>query len=241
MFSFGEKKPVLFEIILFIVAFLAAAVFTVFGSALNLSSELSSSIGRIIVGLLLCLIYRKRLLRGSFSSGLVYTLPALLFVVWNIFYNLSSGQTFGDAEILIAGLITAIAPAIFEEIIFRGIFISNLQKKGYGAMACMLTSAVFFAAVHMTNIAGMELLNVAVQVGYSLVIGMVLAAIYLKNGSLTQIVLIHFLIDFFNRIYNGSVTTSSNLQMVIFAIVLIGEAVYALVLTKNAGKEAGAE
>ena len=37
----------------------------------------------------------------------------------------------------------------------------------------MLISSILFAVLHLTNIAGMDALSVAIQFGYSLVIGMV--------------------------------------------------------------------
>ena len=61
----------------------------------------------------------------------------------------------------------------------------------------MLISSILFAVLHLTNIAGMDALSVAIQFGYSLVIGMVLAAVYLKNYSILQVIALHFLIDFY--------------------------------------------
>ena len=164
--------------------------------------------------------------------------PALLVAAWNVFYNLSSGNAFGGQTVFLEALITASAPAVFEEVLFRGIFIYNLQKKGHGDLGCALISSAVFAAVHLTNAVGTDLASVLLQVVYSFVIGMVLAAIYLKNRSLLQIIIVHFLIDFSNRIYIGQVTSSSYLQMIVFAVLLAAETVYALVLLLYKGKKA---
>ncbi len=53
MFRIGEKHPVLFEIILVVVAFLAAALITSGTSAIFLNADISASIARIAVGALL--------------------------------------------------------------------------------------------------------------------------------------------------------------------------------------------
>ena len=234
MFAFGEKHPILFEIILFVVSFIAAALFTVVGSVFYLPSEISSSIGRIIVGLLLILFYMRAFKGNSFTKGFVSVLPALLFVVWNFYYNLSAGKQFGDIP---ATVITALAPAIYEEVVFRGIFLYNLKKHGYSDMSALLVSAAFFAAVHLTNIAGMAPALVALQVGYSFVIGMVFAAIYLKNRSLLQIILVHFLIDFSTQVFAAGSDSASSVQIILFAVLLALEAIYALFLVKKAQED----
>ncbi len=59
MYQFGEKHPVIFEIILTILSFLAAAVFVAAGSILNVHPDFCSSVGRIIVGATLMLLYRR--------------------------------------------------------------------------------------------------------------------------------------------------------------------------------------
>lgn len=231
MFGFGEKHPVVFEIILIIAALLGAAVFAVAGSILDLQAELGSSVGRIVVAILLLIIFARAFKGGRFFTAPGYLLPGLLFAGWNLFYNLSSGMEFGGAVIFIEAVITALAPALFEEVIFRGIAIYNLKKKGHGDFACLFISAIIFALIHVTNLVGQDLISVGLQVGYSFVVGLVLAAIYLKNRSLLQIVLIHFLIDFTNRIYVSQPSTASYVQMGIFAAVLVVEFIYALWLT----------
>ena len=93
MFEFAKKHPIGFEIILIVVAFIIAGIFTAAGSILYLPSELSTSIGRIIVGIALILIYSRAFKdNASFTNGLIYTVAVLLIVFWNIFYNLSSGN-----------------------------------------------------------------------------------------------------------------------------------------------------
>ena len=238
MSEYSVKHPILFEVIVTVLAFMGAAVFAIAGSILSLSSDFSTSVGRIIVGIVLLVVFRKVIRSGSIAANLVIVLPALLFVLWNIFYNLSSGASFGGSSFLIEGLLTALAPAIFEEVLFRGIFIGNLQKSGKNDQQCLLISAVFFALVHLSNAVGADMASVLLQVAYSLVIGMVLSAIYLKNQSIWQVILVHFLIDFFNRIYINTPASSSALQIVIFVILLLGEALYALWLLKaDAGNE----
>ena len=238
MSDFAKNKPILFEIVLVLVSFIAAAVLTGCASAIGLHPDLSSSIARIVVSVALILLFRKGFLKGSPTAGLVYVLPALLFAAWNLFYNLSSGAQLGGASFYAEALVTAAAPALFEEVLFRGAFVSNLKAKGHSDFACLIISAIAFALLHATNAVGQDLTTVALQVGYSLVVGLVFAAIYLKNGSLAQLVLAHFLVDFSNRIYVNAPTYASYTQIALFAVVLLAEALYAFLLTNSNNKNA---
>ncbi len=232
MFSFGEKRPILFEFILVFLSFLVAGIFAGVGSAIGLHPSLSISLARVFVGIVLILIFRRILAQGSPTSGLTYLAPALLFPIWNLFYNLSSGAQLGGTSYYLEALIVAAAPAIFEEVLFRGVFISNLKAAQHSNLSSLLISSVFFSLIHATNVLEAEdLATVALQVGYALVIGLVFGAIYLKNGSLTQLIVAHFLTDFTNHLYLNPATTASTTQIAIFTVLLVAEAAYALWLT----------
>ena len=236
MFEFAEKKPILFEIILIVISFIAVVIFTVFGNALYLSTELSTSIGRIIVGIALIFIYHRAFSNERPFKDPVIMLPSLLFAVWNVVYNLSSGAVSGGMSYYTEALVTALAPAIFEEVLFRGIFICNLKKSGKSDMVSLLISAAFFSALHLTNIVGSDPISVALQVGYSFVVGLALGAIYLRNNSIIQVIFVHFLIDFTNRIYLEPVVSSTVPQLILFGLLLVIEAVYAIRLCFNNSK-----
>ena len=76
----------------------------------------------------------------------------------------------------------------------------------------------------------MDALSVAIQFGYSLVIGMVLAAVYLKNYSILQVIALHFLIDFTPRIFVEQAVSATTMHIVLFVILLAAEAAYAVKL-----------
>jgi len=233
MFQFGERHPVLFEIVLVIAAFLAAGVFSLVGAILNVHPALSSSVGRVLIGSALLVIYNRAFFtRGRPFKNLPAVIPALLFAAWNLFYNFSSGMVFGGRNFVIEALITASAPAIFEEVLFRGILIYNLKKKETGALPCLFISAALFAAAHLTNLVGLDVVSVSVQVAYSFVVGMVFAAVYLKNNSILQVIVAHFLIDFTHSLFVEQPASSSAPQLILFGVLLVAEAIYALWLTK---------
>ena len=211
MYKYGEEHPVIFEILLLIAAFAVAAVFNIVGYIFNLHPDISNSAARILTGIVLLVIYKRAYRGNHFFDNLVIVLPALLFPAWNIIYYLSSGIAF--------------------EVLFRMIFIYNLKKKGSSDLQCVLISSALFAATHLTNLAGMKPASVMVQTVYSFVIGLVLAAIYVKNESLLQVVTVHFLIDLTTRIFMEHPSYASPMQLVVFVLVLAVEAAYALWLT----------
>ena len=88
-----------------------------------------------------------------------------------------------------------------------------------------------FSVVHLTNLVGQSFATVALQTGYSFVIGLALAAVYLRNNSLAQVVLAHFLIDFTTRLYVEQSTSASYVQLGIFVALLVAEAAFAVWLT----------
>ena len=141
-------------------------------------------------------------------------------------------MVFGGRNFVIEALVTASAPAIFEEVLFRGILIYNLKKKGTGALPCLFISAALFAAAHLTNLVGLDVVSVSVQMAYSFVVGMVFAAVYLKNNSILQVIVAHFLIDFTNSLFVEQPASSSAPQLILFGVLLVAEALYALWLTK---------
>ena len=101
MYEFGEKHPIGFEIILIIVSFLAAGVIVMACSIVNIHPDLSSSIARVFVALVLLVIYRRAFKGQNPFTNPVIVIPSLLFAVWNVFYNLSSGMVFGGSVFFI--------------------------------------------------------------------------------------------------------------------------------------------
>ena len=228
MYKFGERHPVLFELVLVVAAFLAAALVSVVVNEVCYDPELSGSAARIVTGAALLVLYHRAMRGGKPLANLRVAAPALLFAAWNLFYNLSSGMVPGDAACLTRAVVTALAPALFEEALFRVVFLYNLKQSGAGDRKCLLVSAAVFAAIHLTNIVGADGAGVALQTAYSLVVGLVFGAVYLKNESVLQIVFAHFLTDFTNRIYVERASSATAAHLILFGLLLAAETVYAV-------------
>ena len=84
----------------------------------------------------------------------------------------------------------AVIPAFSEELLFRGVILSNL--KPYGKGMAILVSALLFGLMHM---------NLA-QFLYATVAGVVLGIVYMATHSLWLCILIHFANNLFNIVEN---------------------------------------
>lgn len=234
MRSFSVKHPIAFGVILFFVAIVAAALPAAFIGGAAISTDVAGAIGRILVGIVLvaafhsCFHWDK-----SFSApGLALPVPGI--VTWNVVYNLMSGAGFISPSNLPGAALCALAPGVFEEVIFRGILIDRLKESGRGSWYVLIASALVFGLIHLTNAAGMDLPSLLVQALYAIVVGLLLGAIYLRSDDIATVILAHAAIDFSNQIFATQPTTSSTLMVIAFVVVLVALLAYALWLMQDA-------
>lgn len=230
MKKFAAKSPVIFEVILIVAAFVLALAFGLAGQAVGLGNELPMAAGRILAGIVLLIVFRECLRDGKQFSGFMIMLPALGFALWNVANHFLTKGEFHPltTEILILGL----APAVFEEVLFRGIFIHNLRKSGRSDMAALLIPALFFGLIHMTNAVNGDIPQALVQTGYSIVVGLVFGAIYIRSGDLISVMIAHAAIDITNRVFVASSHTPVPV-IIAFLVMLAVEAAYAFVLVSR--------
>ncbi len=236
MKGFSVRQPVLFEIVLFVLAMTAALILgIIIQNVLYMGTEISMALSRIAVGLFLSVMFRRCFRGNRPFSGLGYALPALLFVLWNAANSLLRGGTFTvpTAEMIILSA----APALFEEVIFRGIFIHNLKENGRGDMTALFISAFLFGAVHLTNIVGMPAADTLVQFCYATVIGLVFGAVYLKSRDILSVMIMHALIDLSSHMFTGAPAAVSTALLAVFAGLMVIETVYAVLIMHRGRKE----
>jgi len=128
----------------------------------------------------------------------------------------------------IVGLISlAVLPAVFEELIFRGIVYTGLQKK-FGVKFAVIFSAILFALMHTS----------VQQTFYQVIIGVILAYVFYLTGSLLATIILHFANNFIiivmNVITGGAESDISFVSMgdyisVIFMTILGVIAVFILI------------
>ena len=165
-------------------------------------------------------------------------LPALLVALNNApVIALISGTVAVTAEVsaVILFAFECVAVAALEEIAFRAIlFPLMLQRFGTGARArfsAVLLSSALFGLTHLLNLfSGAAVGATALQVGYSFLIGCMLAVVYLHTGSLAGCILLHAVYNFGGMLVptlgQGAFLDIWNLPTVLITAVL---AVFAIV------------
>ncbi|MBE6480188.1 MAG: CPBP family intramembrane metalloprotease [Olsenella sp.] len=237
MKSLVTKYPLLFGFILFFAAMVAAVPVMLVLNLAGLPSDAAGAVGRIVVGLALLLVLRSLIAWDKSLSGLGLAIPVLVIVAWNVVYHLMSGFGFADASAIPGAVLLGLAPGIFEEVIFRGATIGAMREAGKGPWYTLVASSALFAVVHLTNAAGMDLPSVLVQVLYSLVVGLLLGAIYLRSGDIVTPILAHAAIDISNQVFAAHPTTTSVPMLAAFVVVLVVECAYALWLAKGLARD----
>ena len=119
--------------------------------------------------------------------GVQYLISSVDDVLFIIGYKLSvspiNPTDFGS--FMLATLLLAVAPAIFEELIFRGIVFQGLNKR-FKTIYAMLLSSLLFALFH-GNIQ---------QLVYPFILGMVMSWIVYRTGSIVSSMIVHFINNF---------------------------------------------
>ena len=123
----------------------------------------------------------------------------------------------GHTSRIPAGIVTGIVAAATEECMFRGVIFRQLLKHWRNAWAAMLTSGLLFGALHLINLthqsAGITLIQILQAAG----MGVMLAAMYLRSGSLLVPMAFHFSLDYIAVAIHGlSGTPTGNFQILLF-------------------------
>jgi len=89
---------------------------------------------------------------------------------------------FGHYVMMVFAL--AVIPAIWEELIFRGLILQGLQK--YGAVTAVIVSSLLFSLIHLSP----------AQTIYQFFFGAICAIVYLRTKNLTYPIILHFVNNF---------------------------------------------
>ena len=112
-------------------------------------------------------------------------LNSIIFPVSSDVIDRLFSPEFGEPYMLLLGLLsTAVVPAFAEELLFRGLLISNIRP--YSEKGAIIISALAFGLMHQNLI----------QTIYATAAGLALGYIYVKTKSLWTVILIHFVNNF---------------------------------------------
>lgn len=201
--------------------FIEAFVFTPFLSFLQLDFWADIVLYKalslvIILGLNLLLLRQKIIFRMSFGW------PSWQkFVFWDIVGCLVAWQIFTNRnflDILQASVIGTIA-AVPEEYLYRGVIFGGLLRAFYLAnrggtrrnfIYCMLLSSLAFSLAHLSNLPSQGAVATVGQMIQVSGMGMLLAALYVRYGTLLMPIFVHFMIDFLVTLIHGPYPSKLN-------------------------------
>src|SRR5262249_34061217 len=128
---------------------------------------------------------------GLGLAGVTFGLATLMMEILKLFFNIPvfwltpvfKEAGFGWATIV---LVTCVQPAVFEELAFRGVIQSGVQKVVKNRDA-VIVSAFMFMIIHLSFASAVHLF----------VMGLILGWLRLKSGSLYPCMVLHFFHNLF--------------------------------------------
>ena len=203
-FKHPIKSIILIEVSFLLAVFIAGAIATV----KQLSYEAPILIAFIPTAFVLVLYFtwkRKWFFYGfkpvMTKRNWLYYLPLLVILIVLCF----QGFDHISIETIAFFVGFAVLVGFVEESIYRGIMIKILLP--LGMLPAILTSSVLFSLTHILNLlSGQSMGQTVLQLVYALLIGIVLAQLFIKNGSLYPLILFHTLHNLVQFLGNGEST-----------------------------------
>ena len=202
--------------------FIFMIVFNIVSGLLSLTLLLSSdesvkniiSAGIAAVTLIIMeLIFTKVWFKGEFDTtlglpnmkkGFMYIIPVLIAEIICVIID-----RFMNPDVAMNNLVKCFAYAfiagVAEEMLFRSYALANFMRicKSYKQMmTAVILTALVFGSVHIFNIfSGGNVDITIVQTVFAVFFGIITAAIYLRTGSISYCMILHFVYDFIGMIY----------------------------------------
>lgn len=136
------------------------------------------------------------------ASHLLWSIPCFFVAIVNFPFSalIGGAATINRIDLLWLFFLKCAAIAIFEEIFFRALllpfFMEQMQKRRYCVIWSVLGSSLLFALMHLVNLFfGAGFGATAMQVGYTFLLGCMLAVMLLKTKNVWLCVIIHALFD----------------------------------------------
>jgi membrane protease YdiL (CAAX protease family) len=201
-------------------------------------------IGIIFIMVLYFLGYRDMFKFNQAGKALLVMLPAFLISINNFpisaFLN---GRTELNEPVyqIFLFFIECLSVGFFEEILFRGILLFVLLdiflNKKYGVILAVVLSSLIFGSLHIFNLFDGASMSVIIeQIGYSFLMGMLWAVMYLKTKNIWLVMILHATYNFFGQVMFELGTVNNRFDtvtIVVTTILAIGVAVYSALLLKG--------
>ncbi|MBE1553176.1 CPBP family intramembrane glutamic endopeptidase [Sporosarcina limicola] len=217
------KRPILsvilIEVCFLLAVFIAGAIATI--KQLDYTSPVLISFIPTAVVLILYFTLKRKWRSFGFKIGqawrnwLLY-LPLLLILIILCF----QGFNYTAPETILFYLGFSILVGFVEESIYRGLIVHILVPKGI--VTAIITSSLLFSLSHILNsLSGQSIEQTLLQVAYALLLGIVLAQLMIKNGSIYPLILFHTLHNFIQFIGKGGYNPILDATILIILVITI--------------------
>lgn len=178
----------------------------------KLGKLIADTVPRFAAGLLLIVLMISRGYAQPFKAEwkarqLLWSIPCFIVAVVNFpFTALFSGTAvISRWDLLWLFLLKCCAIAILEETFFRALlvplFMERFEKNRHRVLISVICTSALFALMHLVNLFfGAGLGATVMQVGYTFLIGCMLAVTFLKTKNIWLCILVHALFDVGGRI-----------------------------------------
>lgn len=164
------------------------------------------------------------------GKALIIMIPAFIIAINNFpisaYFN-NRTQLVDPVYRVFLFLIECLSVGFFEEILFRGVIliflVQKLAQRKHGIFISVILSSVFFGLSHIINLFnGASLPDTLLQIGYSSLMGMLWAVMFLRTGNLWLTMLLHATYNFFGQVmfYLGRVDNRYDNITVISTVVI---------------------
>ena len=175
-----------------------------------ITNSIPRLLGGIVFVILLSMIGYKKIFafNSTWIKSLIVLIPGLI-IAFNNFPIVAYFD--GRAEItepvytIYVFMIECFSTGFFEEIVFRGIvlllLIQKLPNTQKGMYLAIFISSLLFGLSHLVNLfGGIGLTDILLQVGYSFLMGLLWAVVYLKTKNIWWSILLHSTYNFFGLV-----------------------------------------
>ncbi len=190
---------------------------------LQLAAELVMLAVVLVITAVLKMGYVFRPGTGGIRKNLMPTLAIVIYyslaLVSTVFLEVLTGTPLQSGVQIFWFVVCMLAIGLTEELTFRGLITRMILEKyggtGAGVWLSVTVSGLLFGLVHLVNVgAGAELGGVLVQMVGAATLGMCLAAIYIRTGSIWTVALLHAYMDFCALISSGVFADGSIVEAV---------------------------
>ncbi|WP_338553637.1 CPBP family intramembrane glutamic endopeptidase [Paenibacillus sp. KS-LC4] len=217
--AFSEKRPVLAILIIQLLLLFAVSAAGAYATIkeLNYTAPVLLSFIPIALALILYLTLRRKWGFAGFRplsaiphGGWKYYLPlvAVLIVI-----GTNGLKTLTPGEIYFFVFFTLLVGFV-EETVYRGLILNILLRKS--ATTAVIVSSLLFGITHILNaLSGQNAVDTTIQIVYSLMVGLSLALLMVKNRNIVPLILFHFVHNLIQFLGNERTAIGPDLLIIV--------------------------